>query len=75
MQMKRPWEIYLDLLQLAGWSYSFTQQFDYERGLTSVRATAFRGDASLQGTGITLGAAVANLARELINLNIEDLYG
>jgi hypothetical protein len=74
MHIKRPWEIYLDLLVLAGWSYSFVQQFEYTRGYSFVRADAFRRDAILQGTGKTLDEAVINLMRQFINLNIEDSY-
>jgi hypothetical protein len=65
--MKRPWEIYLDMLILAGWICSFSQKFNYDNGESLITASASKGKIHLAASGTTMREAVENLSRQLIS--------
>jgi len=65
--MKRPWEIYLDMLVLAGWTCRFSQKFDYDNEALFIIASASKVNLHLKASGSTIREAIENLARQLIN--------
>jgi hypothetical protein len=64
--MKRPWEIYLDMLILGGWYCSFSRRFDYDNGATVIVKSASHGNVHLEASGETIKECVENLGRQLV---------